>query len=258
MSKYKPFKKQTLAEQLAARIEESIVNGDVQGGEMLPTEPEMTEQFGVSRAVVRDATRMLAAKGLIEIQHGKGSFVTHTQREAFGQALLLALQRMGASNWDVAQFEQVIYPEVIALAAQHATQDDINQIQAAADVYLAMHAQIADKGLPPASSSEFAQFRQRWTDFVQAVFDATHNKVLSLLAHPLIQLHGAREWTGLPEGITTQETRLIMEIIELIKGSDPTSAREKMRALMDLPPEAVQALKKTDVATLTTIAWEGE
>jgi len=76
---------------------------------------ELAEQFGVSRAVMRDATRILMAQGLVEVKHGLGVFVTPSQNEAFGEALLLALRRAGATVWDVEQFEQVILPEVVLL-----------------------------------------------------------------------------------------------------------------------------------------------
>ena len=49
-------KKQTMAEQMAETIQELILSGALESGETLPTEPELAEQFGVSRAVVRDAT----------------------------------------------------------------------------------------------------------------------------------------------------------------------------------------------------------
>lgn len=253
MPNYEPFKKQTLADQVAASIEESIVSGAVKSGEMLPTESEMSEQFGVSRAVVRDATRMVAAKGLIEIRHGKGSFVTQTQTEAFGDALLLALRRMDASNWDVAQFEQAIYPEILALAATHATDGDIARIQAAADAYLVQHAQIAASGPLNVDSSEYRAFQSVWSDFVQTVFDATHNKVFMLLARPLIQLHGVRNWEGLSDSLTYHETQLVTAIIDLIKARDPAIARQQMKELMALPPEAVSAMRQTSVASPTTI-----
>ena len=252
----KPFKKQTLAEKVADSIEESIVNGTLQGGDALPTEPEIAEQFGVSRAVVRDATRMLAAKGLVEAQHGKGVFVTHTQTEAFGEALLLALRRMGASNWDVAQFEQLVFPQIVALAATNATDDDIGKIQKAADEYLALHAQIAKQGLTEVSPRKLRAFQQTWARFVQAVFDATQNKVVALLAQPLIQLHGARNWEGLPVNITTKETELIATIIALIETGDAAQAGEQMQMLMELPAEAIAALQQTEVSAPTTIVLQ--
>lgn len=254
----KPFKKQTLAEKVADSIEELIVGGTLKGGDALPTEPEISQQFGVSRAVVRDATRMLAAKGLVEARHGKGVFVTHTQTEAFGAALLLALRRMGASNWDVAQFEQLLYPEVVTLAATNATEADVHKIQAAADDYLKRHGELAEVGLPEIDSKKYQAFRQTWDNFIQAVFDATHNQVLTLLARPLIGLHAMRNWEGLPVSITTQETQFITTVIDLIKSSDPEHVRRQMGALMALPPEAVAAMRQTEVAAPVHIVLNSE
>jgi DNA-binding FadR family transcriptional regulator len=130
------IKKQTMAEQVAEAIKEAILADEWQSGEALPTEPELSSQFGVSRAVIRDATRMLAAQGLVEAQHGKGVFVTSSQVEAFGDALLLALRRAGATVWDVEHFEQVIYPEVCALASQEATDEELTAIRAEIEHYI--------------------------------------------------------------------------------------------------------------------------
>ena len=98
----------------------------------MPTEPELAGAFGVSRAVIRDATRMLAARGLVQAQHGRGVFVTESQTDAFGEALLLALRRSDASVWDVEQFEQMVFPEVCALASVAASDADLAKIRSLA------------------------------------------------------------------------------------------------------------------------------
>ena len=249
----KPFKKQTLAERVTASIEESIVSGAWEGGDALPTEPEIARQFGVSRAVVRDATRMLAAKGLVEARHGKGVFVTHSPIAPFGDALLLALRRLGATNWDVTEFEQMLFPEVVALAAQNATEADLGQLREAAEAYLAMQRLMVEIGVEDQDSAEFQQFKQTWTTLSQAIFDATHNKLISLLAQPLMNIRSLRHWTGLPDSMDTLEARLINSIIDLIAAHDPTAARRKMNELLTLPPEAVAAMKRTPVGEVTHI-----
>ena len=126
----KPIKKQTLADQMAGAIQQAILSGELESGAALPTEPDLAGQFGVSRAVVRDATRILMAQGLVEVKHGRGVFVTPPQNEAFGEALLLALRRAGATVWDVEQFEQIIFPEVVALAATTASDEEIGETTA--------------------------------------------------------------------------------------------------------------------------------
>ena len=51
-----------MAEQMAMAIQEGIISGELAPGSPLPSEPQLAEQFGVSRAVVRDATRILMAR----------------------------------------------------------------------------------------------------------------------------------------------------------------------------------------------------
>jgi DNA-binding FadR family transcriptional regulator len=62
---------QRLVDLLTARIQEGVIRP----GERLPTEGSLVETYGVSRTVVREAIARLKAAGLIETQHGRGSFV---------------------------------------------------------------------------------------------------------------------------------------------------------------------------------------
>jgi DNA-binding FadR family transcriptional regulator len=52
------------------QVRRSIVDGVIEAGDRLPSEREMAEQFGVSRATLREALRALEALGLLEIRRG--------------------------------------------------------------------------------------------------------------------------------------------------------------------------------------------
>ena len=67
----KAAKYQTLASELVAQIRA----GKYQPGDPLPSEPELTRQFGVSRHTVRAALRSLYEKGLVLSQRGRGTIV---------------------------------------------------------------------------------------------------------------------------------------------------------------------------------------
>ncbi|EXG82775.1 FadR/GntR family transcriptional regulator [Cryptosporangium arvum] len=60
------------------RVRGAILAGSIPAGERLPSERELAEQFGVSRATLREALRALEALGLIEIRVGAhgGAFAT--------------------------------------------------------------------------------------------------------------------------------------------------------------------------------------
>jgi GntR family transcriptional regulator, transcriptional repressor for pyruvate dehydrogenase complex len=60
---------QTLTERARQQFEELIVSGKLRPGDRLPSESEMGKMLGVSRTVVREAVRLLSAKGLVEARN---------------------------------------------------------------------------------------------------------------------------------------------------------------------------------------------
>lgn len=251
-------KKETLAEQVAAAVKEAILAGEWQAGEALPTEPELSAQFGVSRAVVRDATRMLIAQGLVEAKHGRGVFVTESPMAGFSDALLLALRRLGATAWDVEQFEQMILPEVCALAAVAATDEEIAALHELAERNLAVMDEILTKWWPNDNmpESEKERFWASGREVVEAIFDASHNRVLQLLARPLLPLRRLRYWED--EALTLEEAKkrerdYFETALAAIRGRDPEQARRMVRERMALPAEAIEAMRATRVGEVPVI-----
>lgn len=73
--------KMPLHEQLYEILRSSIQRGDWEVGEMIPTEPELIEQYEVSRITVRQALNRLVNEGLIYRQQGRGTFVAEPTLE---------------------------------------------------------------------------------------------------------------------------------------------------------------------------------
>ena len=249
-----PIKKQTLAEQMAAAIQASIVSGELANGASLPTEPELAEQFGVSRAVVRDATRILMAQGLVDVQHGRGMFVTQSQTEAFGRALLLALQRAGATAWDVEQFGQILLPAIAALASEAATDEEIAALRRSVEDYLVLFQDYQTRWVdatPPASESE--RILNAYRAILETIFDASHNQLIRQLAPSLIGLRTLRHWRGetddaaQPEVALRIEAKILRRMVEAIASRDPERARSIVAHLSQLPPQAIEAMRETPV-----------
>jgi DNA-binding FadR family transcriptional regulator len=65
-------------EQVADQLRELIMTGDLSPGERLPSEALLAREFGVSRATIREALRVLAAQNLLRTAKGAGggSYVT--------------------------------------------------------------------------------------------------------------------------------------------------------------------------------------
>ena len=68
------FKQTPLVEQIAHILTDSIVEGDLEGGEQL-IEAKLQEQFGISKSPIREAFRVLEKNGFVEIIPRRGTFV---------------------------------------------------------------------------------------------------------------------------------------------------------------------------------------
>lgn len=66
----------TLSQQIADRIEERILSGDLPSDRAVPSEHRIAQIWGVSRDTARRATRILVDRGLVYTVVGKGSYVT--------------------------------------------------------------------------------------------------------------------------------------------------------------------------------------
>ncbi|MBX9396175.1 GntR family transcriptional regulator [Streptomyces sp. TRM72054] len=64
-----------LYQQVAAAIREAILSAEFAPDSLLPSEAQLMARYGVSRPTVRNAIAALRAEGLIDVRHGKGSFV---------------------------------------------------------------------------------------------------------------------------------------------------------------------------------------
>ncbi len=76
-------------EDVVEQVRAAIASGSIGAGERLPSERELAEQFGVSRASLREALRALEALGLLEIRLGVrgGAFASFPDNERFASAL---------------------------------------------------------------------------------------------------------------------------------------------------------------------------
>lgn len=65
----------TRVDEVSQQLRDLIADGEMKVGDKLPSQAGLTELYGVSRTVIREALALLSAEGLVEVQHGVGAFV---------------------------------------------------------------------------------------------------------------------------------------------------------------------------------------
>ncbi len=115
------------------QIKASIFEGRLGPGDRLPSERELTEQFGVSRITVRDAMRVLESQGLVEIKVGAGggTFIAAPSAEPITQVLTDMLRLQGITIQELVEARLVIETSIVTLAAERATPDDLQAMEEA-------------------------------------------------------------------------------------------------------------------------------
>lgn len=119
-----------LSDKVAGMLLEAIATRGLAPGDRLPSERELGEQFGVSRTVIREAIRALAAKGVIEARSGSGLRIAQVRAATVSESIGLFLR---SSRFDYSKIHEVrksLEVDVAGLAAARATADEIEDLRA--------------------------------------------------------------------------------------------------------------------------------
>lgn len=168
-------KRKSMHARIVQELGMQIVGGKLAPGQRLPPEPSLCEIYGVSRPVLREATRVLVAKGLVVSKPRVGSVVR--AREDWHMldpdVLFWTVNSLPEGEFfrSLMTVRQIIEPAAAALAAIAATDDDIARIGAA---YARMEeAKTAQALLAPD------------LEFHRAIMAATHNDMLAYIGNML-------------------------------------------------------------------------
>ena len=114
------IKPKPMHHQLADQMRQAIRRGRWAPGSQIPTEPVLSQMYGVSRATVRLAVQTLRAEGLLDVVQGRGSFVRTARDEAPRTTIQRAVTRTSASYGTSAdEWTDVETPSVSHVGIDH-------------------------------------------------------------------------------------------------------------------------------------------
>ena len=167
-------------EQIADALQRRVVNGELEPGVRLPTETELASDFGVSRATVREALRLLAAQNLIRTAKGAtgGSYVTVPSAGHLSASLRsgigLLAEAQDVSLEQLLEARQLLEVPAARLAALRRRDDDLERLRDA----------IPGRPLELATNEQFAYN----ADFHSIVLHASGNVLLAIAAKPVFDV----------------------------------------------------------------------
>ena len=104
--------------------------------ERLPTERNLSAQFGVSRSVIREAAKRLENQGLLEIRQGSGMKVVAQFHKPINSALHLLVPDERDRLSQLIEVRSALEPQNAALAAERASEVELRSLSAAHDAFI--------------------------------------------------------------------------------------------------------------------------
>lgn len=223
------------ADRVADQLEALILDNSLRSGERLPTENELARQYGVSRTVIREAVRSLAAKGLVQVTQGSGTVVRGMTNELASQSISSVLKQ-NARRVDVEKLLEVrrmLEIEIAGLAAERRTDSDLEALRET----VARMEYEGERG-----------FVENDVAFHAALANATHNEffeiLLNSLADALIQMrHLALSIPETPKRALGHH-RAIMQAVVEGKAPRARAAMEKHLIEAEATARRAGALRK--------------
>jgi GntR family transcriptional regulator, transcriptional repressor for pyruvate dehydrogenase complex len=228
-----------LADTIAQTLLQVILSRRMRPGEELPSERALSGQFGVSRTVVREALRSLAARGVIEMRPSASPIVAQVSPDVVSDSMRLFLHSTADTTYaQVYEVRLFFEPELAALAAERATGEDVARLREAYErlvravrPVIRSSSRRDDAALRECASAdlEFHLQLARATHNViyTILLDAIHDMELAMMAMTMGEL-GDLELVEPEHGA----------ILEAVAARQPDRAREAMRShlsLADLP-----------------------
>ena len=128
-----PIQRETVMSMVAHRIEQLVRNGDLKAGDRLPSEPDLAQMLRVSRGSLREALKGLMYLGLIKSRAGDGTYIQSSLSRVLNQHFQWMILLDEVKHLEIYELRKIIEPTAAALAAERATQADIECLEAALD-----------------------------------------------------------------------------------------------------------------------------
>lgn len=219
------FSRRSLHGQVAHEIGARIIRGELAPGETLPNEAELSAELSVSRTALREAIKLLAAKGLVESRPKTGTRIR--QRAAWNMldpdvlSWLVTDGRFDLYADHLFEMRRIVEPAAAAIAAQRGDAEAVARVRAA---YEAMEAAGDDVEASIAPDLRFHQ----------AILEATRNQFLAPLG-ALIETALATSFriSGSDPGTRPIALPRHKAVLDAIERRDPEGARRAAEKLLD-------------------------
>ncbi|GAA2829059.1 FadR/GntR family transcriptional regulator [Nonomuraea rubra] len=232
--RFEPVRAVRAYERVVEQIEEAVESGALSPGARLPSERELMVQFSVSRSTVREALRVLQARGLVRSRPGDphGAEVLPFSPAALHKSMTSLARMAELSLGELVQFRMVLDGSAVLLAARLRTEEQLAEMCAAvAAMRAAVDRDAADQDAEAFGAADVAFHdavaRAGGNKLIEVCTDVVRSIVLKLIADRIAAAPDREE-------LMRRSIRHHEEVIAAIRAGDgPLAARLSRKAMYD-------------------------
>jgi DNA-binding FadR family transcriptional regulator len=223
----------TASAQVAESLARAILS-DLRPGESLDSEAELARRFDVSRVTIREALKVLAGRGLVDLGRGRRAIVREPDGAAFGEFLASVIQHDPKGVFDLVEVRMSLEIQSVTLAAKRASRPGLAAIESTLH---GLREAARELERTPSDETE-KRFHECDVGFHEALAMASGNRVLTSLfeamAKPLerslYKSRRGRELRG--QGV---DVILVahQRIFDCVRDGNARGAAEAMRAHLE-------------------------
>src|ERR1700674_199226 len=166
---------------LIAKFKHLISRGSIAPGSKFPPERELAKEFGVNRASLRQALKVLEIMGVLTQRVGDGTYLRNSAATILKERIDFLVLLDDLSHHVLVGTRLIVEPELSARAAERATSEDIAALRSA------VSAMEKSKGTKERLSADMAFhdaiFRASGNRICQLLFKRIHRTVLTSMSH---------------------------------------------------------------------------
>ena len=120
----------SLTDDAIARIREMIVTGDLQPGQRLPPEKQLSEELGLSRNSLREAVKALELIRVLDVRRGDGTYVTSLEPRLLLEAMNFVVDlHTDQSFLEIFAVRRILEPAATGMAAARLTDEQLARLE---------------------------------------------------------------------------------------------------------------------------------
>jgi GntR family transcriptional repressor for pyruvate dehydrogenase complex len=223
MTALEPIQTLSVPQAVVRRIMRMINNGVWEAGEKLPPQRQLARDFNVGMSSLREALQTLRGMGVLELQHGQGTFVCRNPGRIVERCLNLALVLNRDMVEDFLDARRAVEGGLAYLAAKRASDEQIDQLRT---LVTAME--------EPIDTEDDAAFEELDLAFHRLVAEMSDSNLLHYLGDTLFET--LEEFLALVPH-THQGLRRHSAVCDAIADRDPDRSEQAMHELVDATAE---------------------